>query len=246
MCPPRQRIPVPEDRFGNSGVKPVLYHCRGVPVERYARLLELRETRAPPGGPGFRLWYDDSGMTLLHGSRGSLALDYRDLESRSSRTSLLARACTAAARPAVADLMAGWGTDGLSLALRGCAVTLVERAPIVWAMLDEFVTRLGLPATVVCATAEQWCEDHPKAVEVAYLDPMFPARRKTALPGKRMQYLRDVAWQGDTPLSRQIQLAQRAARDRVVVKRRARQPPVLAPGWRFRGRRVRFDVYRAG
>lgn len=227
-------------------MKPVLYHSGGVPVERYAGMLELRETPGPPQGPGFRLWYDESGMTLLHGKRGSMTLDYRDIEARSSQSSLLARACTASARPAVADLMAGWGTDGLSLALRGCTVTLVERAPIVWAMLDEFVNRLGLSASVVCEAAEQWCENHPKAVEVAYLDPMFPARRKAALPGKGMQYLRDVAWQGDTPLSRQIQLARRAARDRVVVKRRAREQPVLAPGWRIRGRRVRFDVYRAG
>ncbi len=226
-------------------MKPVLYHGRGLPVERYAEKFELREADEPPNGTGYRLWCDDSGMTLLHGSRGALTLDYRDVETRSSQSSLLARACAAPARPAVVDLMAGWGTDGLSLALRGCAVTLVERAPIVWAMLDEFVTRLDLPATVVCETAEQWCENHPKAVEVAYLDPMFPVRRKMALPGKEMQYLRDLAWRGETPLSRQIQLALRAARDRVVVKRRARDASVSAPSWRLRGRRVRFDVYRA-
>ena len=216
-----------------------------MPVERYAGKFELREADEPPSGTGYRLWYDDSGMTLLHGSRGALTLDHRDIETRSGQSSLLARACSASARPAVADLMAGWGTDGLSLALRGCSVTLVERAPIVWAMLDEFVTRLDLPATVVCDTAEQWCQNHPKAVEVAYLDPMFPARRKTALPGREMQYLRDLAWRGETPLSRQIHLAQRAARDRVVVKRRARDASVSAPSWRLRGRRVRFDVYRA-
>ena len=227
-------------------MKPVLYHSEGVSVERYADMLELCETPGPPHGTGFRLWYDESGMTLLRGSRGSLTLDYRGIESRSSQSSLLARACTASACPAVVDLMAGWGTDGLSLALRGCTVTFVERAPIVWAMLDEFVNRLELPATVVCETAERWCENHPKSVEVAYLDPMFPARGKTALPSKDMQYLRDVAWQGETPLPRLVRLARRAARDRVVVKRRAREQPVLAPGWRIRGRRVRFDVYRAG
>ena len=227
-------------------MKPFLYHGRGLAAERYAEKFELREAEEPPNGTGFRLWYDDSGMALLHGSRGALMLDHRDIETRSSQSSLLARACTASARPAVADLMAGWGTDGLSLALRGCTVTLVERAPIVWAMLDEFVTRLDLPATVVCETAEQWCENHPKAVDVAYLDPMFPVRRKTALPGKEMQYLRDLAWRGETPLSRQIHLARRAARDRVVVKRRARDASASVPSWRLRGRRVRFDVYRAG
>lgn len=227
-------------------MKPVLYHRAGLPAERYAERFQLCAAGAPPKGPGFRLWYDESGMTLLHDSLGALTLDYREIETRSSQSSLLARACTASGRPAVADLMAGWGTDGLALAVRGCTVTLVERAPIVWAMLDEFVTRLELPATVVFDSAECWCEKHPGAVDVAYLDPMFPAPRKTALPGKGMQILRDLAGPGGAPLSRQIQMARRAARDRVVVKRRLRDTAALAPSWRLRGRRVRFDVYRAG
>ena len=227
-------------------MKPVLYHREGLPVRRYAERFELRGARAPPRGPGIRLWYDESGMSLLHGRIGILTLDYRDIEIRSRQSSLLARACTASGRPAVADLMAGWGTDGLALARRGCAVTLVERAPVVWAMLDEFVTRLELPVTVVCATAERWCREHPGAVQVAYLDPMFPARRKTALPGKGMQVLREIAWRPETPLPAQIQLAHRTARDRVVVKRRAGDAPTPTPSWQVRGRRVRFDVYRRG
>ena len=232
--------------MGHRGVKPVLYHRVGLSTERYAERFELREADGPPEGTGYRLWYDESGMTLFHGSGDGLALDHRDIELRSRQSSELARACAASGRPAVADLMAGWGTDGLALALRGCTVTLVERAPIVWAMLDEFVTRLELPAAVLCEPAEQWCEAHPGGVDVAYLDPMFPARHKTALPGREMQVLRDLAWRGDTPLPRQIHLARRAARDRVVVKRRAREPVLLAPDWSVRGRRVRFDVYRAG
>ena len=227
-------------------MKPVLYYRRGLPTGRYADLFELRATDGPPHGPGYHLWYDASGMTLFNGTKGSLALRYRDIETRAGNALLLARACAASRRPVVADLMAGWGTDGLSLALRGCEVILVEHSPVVWAMLDEFVTRLELPATIVCASAEHWCRTHRDGVDVAYLDPMFPARRKKALPGKRMQYLRDLAWQNDVPLTRQIALARSAARDRVVVKRRARDPAVLTPGWKLRGRGIRFDVYRAG
>ena len=226
-------------------MKPVLYHRGGSPTGRYADLFELRAADEPPHRPGYHLWYDESGMTLFNGTQGSLALRYRDIQTRAAPTLLLARACVASRRPAIADLMAGWGTDGLSLALRGCEVVLVERSPIVWAMLDEFVTRLELPATVVCTSAEQWCRTHRNAVDVAYLDPMFPARRKTALPGKRMQFLRDLAWPGDVPLAQQIALARTAARERVVVKRRAKDAQMPAPGWKLRGRGIRFDVYRA-
>ena len=185
-------------------------------------------------------------MRLCGGAAGGFALRYADIESRAGQALLLARACAASRRPAVADLMAGWGTDGLALARRGCAVTLVERSPIVWAMLDEFVTRLDLPATVVWGSAEAWCRANRKAVDVAYLDPMFPARRKTALPGKPMQVLRDLAWQDGAPLARQLALARTAARDRVVLKRRAKDPASPKPSWQLQGRTVRFDVYRAG
>ena len=226
-------------------MKPVLYHRDGLPTERYVNLFEMQAADGPPQQPGYHLWYDESGMTLCNGTGGRLALRYRDIEARAAQALLLARACTASGRPAIADLMAGWGTDGLSLALRGCAVILVERSPVVWALLDEFVTRLELPATVICTSAEQWCQAHRKVVDVAYLDPMFPARRKTALPGKRMQFLRDLAWQGDVPLTQQIALARTAARERVVVKRRASDAEILAPAWKLRGRGIRFDVYRA-
>ncbi len=226
-------------------MKPILYHRKGVPVGRYAEKFELREADAPPEEAGYRLWYDDTGMTLLHGFRGSLRLDYRAIESRSAQSLLLARACIASGRPSIVDLMAGWGIDGLSLALRGCTVTLVERATVVWAMLDEFVARLELPASVVFASAEDWCREHRKTVGMAYLDPMFPARRKTALPGKEMQYLRDLAWSSGAPLASQISLARSAASERVVVKRRIGDPALPAPNWQLRGRRIRFDIYVA-
>lgn len=226
-------------------MKPLLYHRAGLPVDRYAGLFDLQPAQGSPGHPGYHLWYDESGMVLRNGPEDALTLRYRDIEARAGRSLLLARACAASRRPSVVDLMAGWGTDGLALAMRGCAVTLVEPAPMVWAMLDEFVARHDLPVTVVCATAERWCRAHRKTVDIAYLDPMFPARRKTALPTRRMQVLRDLAWQGDTPLTQQIGLARAAARERVVVKRRARDPVILAPGWKLRGRRIRYDVYRA-
>ena len=115
---------------------------------------------------------------------------------------------------------------------------------MVWAMLDEFVTRLDLPANVVHASAENWCEEHAKAVDVAYLDPMFPARRKTALPGKEMQVLRDLAWTDEASPAGLIAMARSAAIERVVIKRRAGDPALPAPSWQLRGRQVRFDVYR--
>ena len=226
-------------------MKPVLYHFPGLPVRRYAALFELRSAEEPPRLPGHHLWLDGRGLRLCD-ERGaaSVELNGRRLAARSMQSLLLAQACGASNRPVVADLLAGWGTDGLSLALRGCQVALVERAPVVWALLEDFVSQLDVSATVVFARAEDWCRANRRSVEVAYLDPMFPSRRKTALPEKRMQVLRELAWRDGGGLEELIGAARLAARQRVVVKRRAKEPACGTPAWQVRGRRIRFDVYR--
>ncbi len=185
-------------------------------------------------------------MALVHGDERRLfRLRLDRIKTRASQSLLLARACGAGKRPSVADLFAGWGTDGLSLALKGCAVTLVERSPLVWALLDDLVARHALPATVVCAEAGAWCLAQRKGVDVAYLDPMFPPRRKHALPDKSMQLLRELVEPDGLDLAQRLEQARAAARQRVVVKRRIHDPAVARPAWQLRGGRIRFDVYRA-
>ena len=224
--------------------KPSLYHLPGLPVQRYAAVFDLHPADEPPQLPGHSLWMDANGLRLCdRRGKTSVALEGRDLAARARQVLLLAQACSASNRPKIADLLAGWGTDGLALAMRGCTVTLVERAPVVWALLDDFVAQLDLSATVVFANAEDWCRTNRNSVDVAYLDPMFPSRHKKALPEKRMQVLRDLAWREGADLSELIDLARLAARQRVVVKRRAKDPTQGAPAWQVRGRRVRFDVY---
>ena len=81
--------------------------------------------------------------------------------------------------------------------------------------------------------------------DVIYFDPMFPVRGKTALPGKRMQYLAGLL--GDDPpfTGSLVELGRRQARSRVVVKRRSKDPVIARPDWQITGRTVRYDVYRA-
>ena len=222
--------------------RPVLYHR--IPAERYAQAFALQQVDRPPQLPGYHLYYDETGMALMGAQVAkSFRLHLGRVKARVGQSLLLARACAAGRRPSLADLMAGWGTDGLCLALRGCAVTLVERSPLVWAMLDEFVLRHRLPAKVVLGDAGAWCAAHPKAVDLAYLDPMHSPRRKAALPEQAMQHLRVLAWQDGLELAQRIEQAKAAARQRVVVKRRVGAPAVAKPSWQLHGRRVRFDVY---
>ncbi len=224
-------------------VKPVLYHRVSVP--RYARAFSLHPVDRPPQLPGVQLYCDGDGMALVHGGGRLFRLRLDRIRARAAQSLLLARACGAGKHPSVADLFAGWGTDGLCLALKGCAVTLVERSPLVWALLDDLVARHALPATVVCGEAGAWCLAHRKEVDVAYLDPMFPPRRKQALPDQSMQLLRELAAPDGLDLAERLEQARAAARQRVVVKRRIHDPPSGRPAWQLRGGRIRFDVYRA-
>ena len=216
-----------------------------MPAGRYADAFTLCPVDRPPAGPGIQLYYDEDGMALAHGEQRRLfRLRLDRIEARAAQSLLLARACGAGKRPSVADLFAGWGTDGLSLALKGCAVTLVERSPLVWALLDDFIARHSLPANVVRAEAGAWCLGQRKRVDVAYLDPMFPPRRKQALPDQSMQLLRELAEPDQVDLTERLEQARTAARQRVVVKRRIHDPAAGRPAWQLRGGRIRFDVYR--
>ena len=80
--------------------------------------------------------------------------------------------------------------------------------------------------------------------DVIYFDPMFPPRRKSALPGKRMQYLGELLGEGEAFDTGLIPKALQRARSRVVLKRRLKDPVTLRPDWTLRGRSIRYDVYR--
>lgn len=140
------------------------------------------------------------------------------------------------------DACAGFGGDGLVLAQKGWEVTLVERERIVWLMLREAFAGFTNVSTKLFDGIENLrrTEHH---WDVVYLDPMFPARSKRALPGRGLQHLRSLAAPFEYDLEACIQLARSRARDRVVLKRRVTDPIVLPPNFQVLGKTIRFDVY---
>ncbi len=159
----------------------------------------------------------------------------------------------------VADLTAGLGGDGFALACLGARVLLCERNPVVAELLADGLERArrhalcewGLAAIVARldfrrGDSRHWLEtvtedDRP---DVIYLDPMFPARAKTAKVRKEMAAFHDLVGT-DADAAELLPRALACARYRVVVKR-ARQAPPLAgrePGFSLDGKTTRFDVY---
>ncbi|MBV1914886.1 MAG: class I SAM-dependent methyltransferase [Pseudomonadales bacterium] len=159
--------------------------------------------------------------------------------------------------PTVLDATAGFARDSFTLASLGCEVTLLERSPILAAMLAEAIDRASYDheiadiiarMTLHSIDAEEYLHylasnNQPKP-DVVYLDPMFPERRKKALVKKEMQILHQLLGNDDhQPYP--LELAMTVATHRVVVKR-PRQAEDLnekKPSFRVIGKSSRYDVY---
>ena len=170
---------------------------------------------------------------------------------------LIVRAVRGRAREplTVVDATAGLGRDSFILASRGFEVTLLERSPVIAALLadglrraaaadDETVAAIAARMTLHGGDAADWLGEH--AADVVYLDPRFPDLGQSALAKKEMQLFQQLALdRGDEAAL--LQSARRAARLRVVVKRPRKAPPLAQqpPSYALEGKAVRFDVYVA-
>jgi 16S rRNA (guanine1516-N2)-methyltransferase len=161
-------------------------------------------------------------------------------------------------RPSVVDATAGLGRDAFVLASLGCRVTLVEREPVIAALLEDGLARAarepGLADAVarmhlVRGNARDYLSDLDETArpDVVYLDPMYPHRGKSALVKKEMRVFRALAGD-DADAPEILDAALRVARRRVVVKRPARAEPLggRRPTHQIPGKTTRFDVYVKG
>lgn len=162
-------------------------------------------------------------------------------------------------RPSIVDMTAGLGRDAFVLASFGCQVSLLERSPIIAALLRDALQRtqqhseqgqqIAQRMQLHCTHSADYLHrlnDDPNArrPDVIYLDPMYPERKKSALVKKESQLLRAVVGD-DTDADSLLTLALSVAQQRVVVKRPVTAPELaaLTPSHCITGKNTRFDVY---
>jgi 16S rRNA (guanine1516-N2)-methyltransferase len=228
---------------------------------------ELQLPLADPAGPseqGMRLAVTPRGLEMrLEGDRGGrpVRIDLTSLNTTSaagrSRRQPIAKAVlikTGTGRPPmVIDATAGFGQDTWLLASLGCAVTAVERSPVVAALLRDALARAGVTCPEIDARVDLIVGDACQVMQdinpqtprpdVVYLDPMFPPRPKKTLERKSMRVLRAVVG-ADHDAGTLFEAAMAHAARRVVVKRPLHAEP-LAPGpaVSHKGKGLRYDVY---
>lgn len=211
-------------------------------LDTQGRFGDARRRETAAAGPANDSGSSESWIVRLE----DLRLPAINRRASQGRRLALARACGARPGLRVHDALAGWGTDGMVLAALGCIVHMSEHNATVHRILDERLRRSGVGTSITCAledARDRWRTG--AAFAVVYLDPMFGRHPKTALPGKHMQVLSELAGAVDEDeVGELIDQARSAASARIVVKRRAGATPYGRPDWRIRARSVRFDIYR--
>ncbi len=214
--------------------------------------------------PLFELQLTQNGLQLqeLGSKAGPVRVDFvggaaahrRQFGGGSGQMIAKAVGVQGAVRPHVLDATAGLGRDAFVLACLGCKVDLIERNPVVAALLQDGLQRAQQDAEVAAVMAQMelqqgnaielmqnWQGEPP---QVIYLDPMFPERSKSAQVKKEMRLFQPlVGGDDDAPLL--LAAALELASHRVVVKR-PRIAPALEgpkPGYVLQGKSSRFDIY---
>ncbi len=156
--------------------------------------------------------------------------------------------------PRVLDATAGLGRDSFVIASSGSEVQMLERHPVVAALLEDGLRRAQAdPVTAAIAARMQLCHrdalsglgsDITPRPDVVYLDPMFPHRQKSAAVKKEMRIFQQLVG-ADPDADALLTQARRLALKRVVVKRPAGAPYLdqQTPSGSVTTKGLRFDLY---
>ena len=160
--------------------------------------------------------------------------------------------------PEILDTTAGLAGDAFVLATLGCPITMIERSPIIFTLIEDAIERASLSDkfqtiikqgfNLINADAndfiKQQLNKNGAKPDVVYIDPMYPERKKSALVKKDMQVLQRLHGNDDSS----AQLFENAllfAKKRVVVKRPLHAETISrkVPNTCIKSKKTRYDIY---
>mgnify|MGYP004469705521 FL=1 len=211
---------------------------------------------------GLSLIYGDNNnaLTLTDGTlelSADLSESIRRLRPDNLNRELLVKAAKIKSsiheRPIAIDATAGFGEDSLLLAAAGFEVHLYEYDTVIAALLADALRRAADEPKLQDAVSRMKLinTDSIKAMhklsltpDVVLLDPMFPAREKSALIKKKFQLLQKL----EKPCSDETSLLEAAfaAKPHKIVIKRPIKGPFLAdrkPDYSIKGKSVRYDCF---
>jgi len=199
------------------------------------------------------------GLTLTDGEL-SIMVDFREMLPRLKQSNLQREMLVKAARikgqpmpQTLIDATAGFGEDSLILAAAGFQVQLYEFDEVIAVLLKDGMERaLEIPELkeavgrmkLVCGDSTEGMRKLDFKPDIVLLDPMFPARQKSALIKKKFQLIQRL----ESPCSTEEQLldAAVAADPKRIVIKRPLKGPYLAdrkPSYSLEGKAIRYDCF---
>jgi len=144
----------------------------------------------------------------------------------------------------VMDCTAGFGKDSYLLSLTGSQVIAYESNPLMYALLKDGLNRAGIDA-ITLLKKDALKEVKNTDCEVIYIDPMYPATKKSAKNNKQMMFLQ--AFVGHQAQIAEELLAQALLSNakKIIIKRPVKAGYVLdkKPTSQIIGKAARFDIY---
>ncbi len=197
------------------------------------------------------LFPEDSGPVFIDFVEGKLA---HRRQFGGGKKQPLARAIGLSSKkiPNVIDATAGMGRDSFVLASLGCKVQMIERSPVIAALLQDALDRarqdvdvceIADRLSVICADASGYLAN-VQMEDVIYLDPMYPEKRKSAAVKKDMRALQMLVG-ADQDSHKLLEAALKKAKHRAVVKRPKQADPIdgQQPNSSISSPNTRYDIY---
>ncbi|MDH3695384.1 MAG: class I SAM-dependent methyltransferase [Gammaproteobacteria bacterium] len=231
--------------------------CKGewaVKARNLAQEFNLAEATANDNEFDWLIRYEDDYLCLIECASPKfkpLIIDFDKPTGRITRDDPLRRAIGKGVR-VVLDATAGLGSDTVLFLHMGFKVIAAERSAVIAVLLVDALRRcqnkkirenLSLIHADAFDVLTKVNFNLPE-IDVAYMDPMYPARGKSsALAKKECRMLRGLV--GDDHDASELLACTRQYVKRVVVKRPPEAPPLADDHvTSFTGKLVRFDVYR--
>ena len=217
-------------------------------------------------------WDADRGLSLrCQGFKSEFLISWTESSfvhrlKTTGRKQPLAQAVKAKPGLVVWDLTTGLGRDAMTLASLGCKVVAVEEVPAIFLLLSQAKQNATMHSLTLIRESAQRVElrfgraqsllaRSLKKVEcmsegppdVIYLDPMYPAEKRKALPQFELQVLSVLTDQRsatDEAILDLIEMGKKWAKQSVVLKRPVQAAVLGKPKRQVKSKMVRFDIYQ--
>jgi len=144
----------------------------------------------------------------------------------------------------IMDCTAGFGKDAYLMSLTGSQITAYESNSLMCALLKDGLSRAGIDSiTVYKKNALQNIKK--TSCEIIYIDPMYPATKKSAKNNKQMTFLQSFVGHQGKMAEELFEQAKQSKAKKIVIKRPVKANFVCdkKPTSQIIGKAARFDVY---